>query len=184
MYKRNFTSYDCTLRYPSFYSFQSQVSYTYIHLSIFALAVFTPGQFWPSGIVVACVCLRVCVRVSMCVCQSCVPITRDNSGHSRQTRITKFGPKIHKALVKIPIFFFFLFIYLFFFFWGGGGGGGGQLALIFKVKFNLKSEFTPFQLVRTITHYPFKLGSHNLDQMCKIAWFRSLLFWVAIDLSL
>ena len=34
--------------------------------------IFTLGQFWPSGIVIACVCLcprvRPCVSVSMCVC--------------------------------------------------------------------------------------------------------------------
>ena len=49
----------------------------------------------------------------------------------------------------------------------------------------LESQNLPhFELVRTITHYPFKLGSQNLDQMCEIAWLRSLLFWVAIDLDL
>ena len=49
----------------------------------------------------------------------------------------------------------------------------------------LKSQNLPhFELVRTITHYPFKLGSQNWDKMCKIACFRSLLFWVAIDLDL
>ena len=49
----------------------------------------------------------------------------------------------------------------------------------------LKSQNLPhFELVRTITHYPFKLGSPNLDQRCKIAWLRSLLFWMAIDLEL
>ena len=31
------------------------------------LMVFTRGQFWPSGIVVACVCLSVCVSVCVCV---------------------------------------------------------------------------------------------------------------------
>ena len=41
-----------------------------------------------------------------------------------------------------------------------------------------------FELVRTITHHPFKLGSPNLDQRCKIHWLRSLSFWVAIDLDL
>ena len=41
-----------------------------------------------------------------------------------------------------------------------------------------------FELVRTITHHPFKLRSPNLDQRCKIHWSRSLLFWVAIDLDL
>ena len=35
-----------------------------------------------------------------------------------------------------------------------------------------------------MTHCPFKLGSPNLDQRWKIAWWRSLLFWVAIDLDL
>ena len=30
------------------------------------------------------------------------------------------------------------------------------------------------ELVRTITHRPFKLGSPNLDQICKTPWFRSL----------
>ena len=49
----------------------------------------------------------------------------------------------------------------------------------------LKSQNLPhFELVRTIARYPFKLGSPNLDQICKIAWFRSLLFWVAINLDL
>ena len=40
------------------------------------------------------------------------------------------------------------------------------------------------QLVRTITHQPFKLESPNLDQRCKRPWLRSLLFWGAIDLDL
>ena len=26
--------------------------------------------------------------------------------------------------------------------------------------------------------------NHNLDQKCKIAWLRSLLFWMAIDLDI
>ena len=40
------------------------------------------------------------------------------------------------------------------------------------------------ELVRTITHRPFKLGSPSLDQRCKIPWFRSLLFVGMIDLDL
>ena len=39
-------------------------------------------------------------------------------------------------------------------------------------------------LVRAITRDPFKLGSPNLDQRCKIPWLISLLFWWAIDLDL
>ena len=61
--------------------------------------VFTPGQFWPSGIVIGCVYGSVC----SCVC------------------------------------------------------------------FN-------HELVRTITHRSFKLGSPNLDQRCKTPWCRSLSF--------
>ena len=74
---------------------------------------FTRGQFWPSGIAVACVCL--CVRV--CVYQS-LACPRDKS-RPVQARIAKFGPKMETTLVKVPIVFFF------FFFLGGGGGGGG-----------------------------------------------------------
>ena len=33
------------------------------------------------------------------------------------------------------------------------------------------------ELVRAITHHPFKLGSPYLGHRCKIHWLRSLLFW-------
>ena len=56
--------------------------------------------------------------------------------------------------------------------------------LTFEVKVNLKSKFTHFELVRTITHHPFKLGSPNVDQRCKIPWLRFLLFWEAINRDL
>ena len=57
---------------------------------------FTWGQFWPSGNVIASICL--CVRPSMCH-QDCL------RGNSRpvQARITKFEPKVQNTLVKIPI---------------------------------------------------------------------------------
>ena len=61
---------------------------------------FTRGQFWPSGIVVACVCVCVCVCLS--VCQSLV-CPRNNSGPV-QAKIIKLGPKMQNTLVKIPIF--------------------------------------------------------------------------------
>ena len=66
---------------------------------------FTRGQFWPSGIVVACVCVSVCpcVRVSVCVCQSRA-CPHDNSPLV-QARFTKFGTKVQKTLVKVPIVF-------------------------------------------------------------------------------
>ena len=40
------------------------------------------------------------------------------------------------------------------------------------------------QLVRAITHQPFKLESPNLDQRCERPWLRSLLFFWTIDLEL
>ena len=40
------------------------------------------------------------------------------------------------------------------------------------------------KFVRAITHYPFKLGSPNLDQRCKRPWLRSLLFCGTIDRDL
>ena len=63
--------------------------------------LFTRGQFWPSGIVVACVC--VCVSVCLSVCQS-LACPRDNSGPV-QARVAKFSPKMQKTLVKVPIVF-------------------------------------------------------------------------------
>ena len=61
------------------------------------MGIFTRGQFWPSGIVVASVCLSVC----LCVRQS-LACPRDNLSPV-QARITKFGPEEQNTLVKIPI---------------------------------------------------------------------------------
>ena len=81
----------------------------------------TRGQFWPSAIVIAHVCVS--VSVSVCVYESLAG-PHDNSS-AVQARITKFD-----ILIKMP------------FIGGGGGGGGGGLwsTLNFKVKFNLKVE--------------------------------------------
>ena len=126
--------------------------------------IFTRGQFWPSGIVIDCVCVCVRVCVSLCVNHLLVSaITRDPF---------KLGSPNLDQWCKRP------WLRSLMFFWG-------QLTLTFKVKFNLKSKILPhFELVRTITHYPFKLGSPNLDQRWKIVWLRSLLFWVAINYDL
>ena len=56
-------------------------------------AIFTRGQFWPSGIVVACVCS--CGRQS----RAC---PRDNLSLVL-ARITKFEPDMQNNLIKIPI---------------------------------------------------------------------------------
>ena len=68
-----------------------------------AKVIFTRGQFWPSGIVIACVCGSVCPCVCMCVCvyqsRAC---PHDNSSPI-QARITKFGPEMQNTLVWVPI---------------------------------------------------------------------------------
>ena len=65
------------------------------------ISIFTRGQFWPSGIVVACVCVCMCVCVCLYVCQSRV-CPCDNSSPV-QARITKFGAQMQNTLVKVPI---------------------------------------------------------------------------------
>ena len=49
----------------------------------------------------ASVCVCVCLSVCPSVCHS-LACPRDNSGPV-QDRITKFGPKMQKTLVKVPI---------------------------------------------------------------------------------
>ena len=58
---------------------------------------FTQGQFWPSGIVIPCVCVRVCP--TMRHSQACLS-THDNSGLV-QAKTTQFGPEVQNNLVKI-----------------------------------------------------------------------------------
>ena len=126
-------------------------------------SVFTRCQFWPSGIVIACVCVCVCVCVSLCVNHLLVcAITWDPF---------KLGSPNLDQRCKRPWLRSLLF-------WGA-------IDLDLQGQIWLQSQNLPhFELVRTITHHPFKLGSPNLDQRWKIAWWRSLLFWVAIDLDL
>ena len=68
----------------------------------------------------------VCVSVFVCqsVCQS-LPCPRDNLGLV-QARIGKFGPKMQKTLVKVPIVL------------------GGNLPWPSRSNLTSKSEFTPF----------------------------------------
>ena len=56
---------------------------------------FTRGQFWPPGIIIACVCLC----VSMCQPQACLNL---NSSPVK-AKITKFRPKVQNTLVVILI---------------------------------------------------------------------------------
>ena len=93
------------------------ISYLVLYTRLFVKFSFYPRPVLAFGY---CRCLRLCVCVSVClsVCQSLV-CPCNNLGPV-QARIAKFGPKMQKTLVKVPIVF------------------GGQLTSTFKVKFNLK----------------------------------------------
>ena len=88
------------------------------------------GVFYPRPVLAFgyCRCLRlcVCVCVSVClsVCQS-LACPCDNSGPV-QARIAKFGPKMQKTLVKVPIVL------------------GGNWPWPSRSNLTSKSEFTPF----------------------------------------
>ena len=72
-----------------------------IIVKILSLAIryffFTWGQFWPLGIVIAHVCVSVCV----CVRQS-RGFPHDKSS-TVPARTTKFGKKLQNNFVKVPI---------------------------------------------------------------------------------
>ena len=57
-------------------------------------SVFTGGQFWPSGIVIACECVYVWVCLGVHQSWAC---PHDNSSNV-QGRITKFGPEMWKSV--------------------------------------------------------------------------------------
>ena len=66
-----------------------------------AQMIFTRSQLWPSGIVVACVCLCVCDRLSVCVRQPRACLRHISS--RIEARTTKFGQKMQNNLVEDPI---------------------------------------------------------------------------------
>ena len=130
--------------------------------------IFTRGQFWPSGIVVACVCLSVCpsVRLSVCVCGK----------HLLVCTIThhpfKLGSLNLDHRCKRPWLRSLLF-------WG-------WLTLTFKVKFQLQNQnLSHFELFHAMTLHQLKLQFPNLEQKCILALFRSLpiLGLIKIDLQ-
>ena len=115
--------------------------------------VFYPTPVLSLGIVVACVCVCVCLSVCLSVCQS-LACPQDNSGPV-QVGITKFGLKMQKTLVMVPIVL-----------WTDRPWPS-------RSNLTWNPNLPHFELVRTITHHPFKLGSPNLDQRCIIPWLRS-----------
>ena len=127
--------------------------------------IITRGQFWPSGIVIACVCVS--VRVSVCVCV-CI-------NHLLVRTITHQPFKLESPNLnrrcKTPWLRCLLVL--------------GVIDLDLQGTILLESRILPHsELVCTITFHPFKLESPNLDQKCILVRLRSLLFWRLIDLDL
>ena len=118
----------------------------------FSRSIFTRGQFWPSGIVIA----PVCVSVSVCVCIN----------HLLVRTITHQPFKLESPNLKYRCKTPWLRRLLF---WG-------VIDLELQGQILLESRILlHFELVRTITCHPFKLESPNLDKICILVQLRCLL---------
>ena len=125
------------------------------------LSFFTRGQFWPPGIVIACV--RLCVCPCVCVNPQLVhTITRDPF----KLGSPNLGQRCKRPWLRSVLFF-------------------GVIDLDLQGQIQPRNKnLSHFELFRTITHQSFQRGSPNLGQRCKIPWLRSLMFLGAIDLDL
>ena len=127
------------------------------------LSIFTRGQFWPSGIVIACVCVS--VRVSVCVCINHL-LVHMITHQPFMLESPNFDERHKTPWLRCLLFW-------------------GVIDLDLQGQIYLESRNLPhFELVRTITFHSFKLESSNLDQECILVRLRSLLFWGLIDLDL
>ena len=93
---------DYETKWPSFRIFSHEFSWLLLYITHLTKPTIS---FYPRPVLAFgyCRCLRLCVCVSvcLCVCQS-LACPRDNSGPV-QARIAKFGPKMQKTLIKVPI---------------------------------------------------------------------------------
>ena len=125
--------------------------------------LFTRGQFWPSGIVIACVCVSVCVSVCVCINHLLVRTI------THQPFMLE-SPNLDERR-KTPWLRCLLFL--------------GVIDLDLQGQIQHENRNLPhFELVHTITFHSFKLESPNLDQKCILVRLRSLLFWGLIDRDL
>ena len=122
--------------------------------------LFTRGQFWPSGIVVACVCVCVCVCLSV--------------NHQLVRAITHQPFKLESPNLdqrwKRPWLRSLLFC--------------GTIDVELQGQIELKSQNLPhFELVRAKSHHQLKSVFPNLGQKCILALLRSLLIlgWIDLD---
>ena len=110
----------------------------------------------------ASVCL--CVHVSVCVYQS--RACPHNNSPLIQARITKFGTKVQKTLVKVPIVF------------------GDDRSWPSRSNLTWKANFTCFWACPPQNSSAFKLESPNLDRKCILALLRFLLILDLIGFEL
>ena len=128
---------------------------------------FTRGQFWPSGIVVACVCVSVCpcVRVSVCVCVN-HGLVRTITHHSFKLESPNLEQRCKRPWLRCLLFL-------------------GMIDLDLQGQIHFESQILPhFELVRPITHQPCMLESPNLDRKCILALLRCLLILDKIGFDL
>ena len=133
-----------------------KINFTY--LFAYSILLFTRGQFWPSGIVVACVCLCVCLSVNH---QFICAITHQPF----KLESPNFDQRCKRRWLRSLLFF-------------------GKIDLELQDQIVLKSQNLPhFELVRAISHQQLKSVFPNLGQKCILALLRSLLIlgWIDLD---
>ena len=114
-----------------------------------ALFFFTRGHFWPSGIVVACICL--CVRPTVCVCGNHL-LVRAITHYPVKLGSPNLDHRCKRPWLRSLLFFFFFFFFVFFFFWGGGGDWSWP----WRYNLTSKSKVTPFWACRHDNSSPVK----------------------------
>ena len=132
-------------------------------ISFNSMCFFTRGQFWPSGIVVACVCVCVCVYVCVSVNHKFVrTITRQSF---------KLGSPNLDQRCKRPWLRALLFC--------------GMIDRDLHSQSELQSlNLLHFELVHAINHHQLKLQFPNLEQKCILTLFRSLPILGLIEIDL
>ena len=128
---------------------------------------FYPRPVWPSGIVVACVCLSVCpsVRPSVCVCGKHL-LVRAITQHPFKLGSPNLDNRCKRPWLRSLLFW-------------------GVIDLDLQGQIELQSQNLPhFELVHAITHHQLKLQFPNLEQKCILALFRSLPILGLIEIDL
>ena len=115
---------------------------------------FTQGQFWLSGIVIACVC----GSVITCVYQS--RACPHNNSSPVQARINKFGPDVQNTLIKVPIVF------------------GDDRPWPSRLNVTSNSNFTSFW---ACPHHNSSVIQVRITKKCILVLLRPLLIWGLID---